>query len=58
MEEKIGTQIGFSHTECEYDETEFDTPNENEALELFNDFVKENKFVNVKITYIEHYTID
>lgn len=54
----IGTQIGFSHDENPEDETEFDTSDEEEAKELFKDFIKENGYKNVKIIYIDHRTIE
>ena len=47
-------QIYFSHDECEEDETEFciEAGNKEELSELFDEFCKENKFIDVQIDEI------
>ena len=61
---KHGTQIGFTYDGWKptpwspYDETEFDTVDEEEAKALFQEFCKENKFENVEIRYIQHRQIE
>ena len=56
----IGTQIAFVYDGFEpafsdqTDETEFDTADEKEAMKLFEDFVKENGYRDVKIVEIRH----
>lgn len=47
-------RIGFVHPNGLMDETEFDTDNDAEALDLFKDFCEENHFENVKIDYMEY----
>lgn len=46
--------VGFSHSENEEDETQFDIKANGieELNELFNNFEKENNFKNIKIAYI------
>ena len=46
--------VGFSHNDNDEDETQFDIsyPNIGELNTLFNNFVAENNFENVKILYV------
>lgn len=54
----IGTQIGFSYAGCSGDETEFDTGDEDEAMELFWDLCEENGYEDVEIDYVEHRPVE
>ena len=60
----IGTQIAFTYDGYKgafldsVDETEFDTADEAEVMNLFLDFVKENGFENVRVVEIRHDPIE
>lgn len=47
-------RIGFIDPDGRWNETEFDTDNETEAMKLFGDFCKENHFDDVRVEYIEY----
>lgn len=46
--------VGFSHEDCESDETSFDIEKYNvgELNDLFDTFVEENEFKDVVVTYV------
>lgn len=47
-------RIGFIDPLGKHDETEFDTDNNAEAMELFKSFCSENHFDHVEIEYLEY----
>lgn len=52
--DRMTVDIGFSHTENDNDETEFDIPpyGWDELADLFRDFIVENHYEHVEVTYI------
>ncbi len=51
----VTVNVGFSHDGNANDETQFDIERYNvgELNKLFNDFVQENTFRNVEVTYVD-----
>ena len=47
--------VGFSHSECASDETQFDIQafNKQELNALFKGFIKENNYTDVKVLYVD-----
>lgn len=56
--EKANNLNGFIDEEHRYDETELDAENEEELMDLFADFIDENRYEDVSVTDVEEVPYD